>query len=209
MDNRIPVGTLLTVSAEYAGKVSDYVSTVLGYGRYGIQLTLPQLLNKVYSLPATTPIRCSFTSVSTNQLLAFNSYVMGYERMDPPSMVIALPQAFESDNRREALRFPVKLSATYVAQADEVYGERTQTMDVSLGGVQLLTHRMLPKGTPLSVTIELPDQSVVVSGTVAWSSFRGRRATAGVQFTRLGDTVRGALAKYLISLERQGRRPVN
>jgi len=209
MDRPIPVGTLLTVTAEHSGRVSDYVCTVLGYGRYGIQLSMPQLLNKIYSLPATTAIQCSFTSVSTNQLLAFKSYVMGYERTDPPSMVVALPTALETSNRREALRFPITLPAAYVAQAEEIYGEQTQTMDVSLGGLQLITGRMLPKGTLLSVTLQLPDQSVIVSGTVAWSSFRGRRATAGVQFTRIGDAVRSALAKYLIALERENRRPAN
>lgn len=205
VDRPIPVGALLTVTAEHSGKTSDYVSTVLGYGRYGMQLTLPQLLNRIYSLPATTPLVCSFTSVSTKQLLSFKSYVMGYERTDPPSMVIAFPSGLESSNRRDSLRYPISLPAAYMAQTEEVYGEQTQTMDVSLGGLQLITGRMLPKGTLLSVTLQLPDQTVLVSGTVAWSSFRGRRATAGVQFTRIGETVRTALAKYLNSLERQGR----
>lgn len=207
MDRPIPVGTLLTVSAEHSGRVSDYICTLLGYGRYGMQLSLPQLLDRIYSLPATTAVECSFTSVSTNQLLSFASYVMGYERTEPPSMVIALPTALESSNRREALRYPITLPAAYMAQTDEVYGEQTQTMDVSLGGLQLLTGRVLPKGTLLSVTLQLPDQAVVLTGTVAWSSFRGRRATAGVQFTRVGDTVRSALAKYLVGVERQLRKP--
>jgi len=192
----------MTVAAEYAGKPTDFVCTVVGYGRYGMQLSLPQLLNQVYSLPATTAVECIFTSVSTNQLLSFRSYVMGYERSEPPNMVIALPTSLETSNRREALRYPIRLPVVYVAQTDQVYGEDTQTMDVSLGGLQMVTGRMLPKGTVLSVTLQLPEQSVLVSGTVAWSSFRGRRATAGIQFNRMGDAVRVALAKYLNGLDR-------
>ncbi|HYF91811.1 MAG TPA: PilZ domain-containing protein [Symbiobacteriaceae bacterium] len=202
MDRPIPKGTLMTVSAEYAGKLTDFVCMVLGYGRYGIRLSLPQLLNQYYSLPATTAVECSFTSVSTNQLLGFRSYVMGYERSEPPSMVIALPTGYEASNRRDTLRYSIRLPVAYVAQAEQVYGETTQTMDVSLGGLQIVTGRMLPKGTPLSVTLELPDQTVLISGTVAWSSFRGRRATTGIQFTRMGDAVRMALAKYLNALDR-------
>ena len=90
MQKPIPLRTLLTLSAEVDGKTTDYTCTTVGYGRYGLQVTLPQVLDRVYSLPATTRLHCSFVSMSTNQLLAFSSYVMGYERTEPPLMVIAM-----------------------------------------------------------------------------------------------------------------------
>ena len=207
MQRPIPLRTTLTLSAEQDGKSVDYTCTLVGYGRYGLQVTLPQILDRIYSLPATLPMLCTFVSVSTNQMLGFNTYVMGYERTEPPLMVLAFPQSLDGHNRRNALRWPVKVPMGYIAQGAEAYAERTETMDISLTGLQMTTGRVLEKGTVLSVTLDLPGETVIVSGEVVWSSFRGRRASAGVHFRRIGSAVEKALAQYLNGLERSKRVP--
>lgn len=206
MDIPIPLHTLLTVTAVAGGKETDFVCSLLGYGRYGIQLSLPQLLNREYALPGTTPVRCSFTSPSTNQFLAFDSYVMGYERTQPPSMVIALPATLENTTRREDLRLPARVNVSYVAEGDEdVYGEQTETVDLSLGGLKMVTGRILKKGAVMSLTLELPDEVITITGTVSWSAFKGRKAATGVRFLRMSTRARMALARYLGEVERRVR----
>lgn len=206
MDSPIPLQTLLTVTAICNGKETDFVCTVLGYGRYGIQLSLPQLLDKVYALPGTTHVRCSFTSLSTNQFLAFDSYVMGYERTEPPSMVIALPEALESTTRRAALRLPARVPVSYVVEGDaDIYGEQTESLDLSLEGLKMVTGRILRKGAVMSITLDLQGEVITITGTVSWSAFKGRKAASGVRFLRMPTRARTALAKYLNELERQIR----
>lgn len=206
MDIPIPPHTLLTVTAVCDGKETDFVCTVLGYGRFGIQLSLPQLLNKVYALPGTTSIRCSFISVSTNQFLAFNSYVMGYERTEPPCMIIALPDSLENTTRRAALRFPARVPVSYVAECDDdIYGEETQSLDLSLDGLKMVTGRLHKKGAVMSLTVDLQGEVITITGAVSWSAFKGRKAATGVRFLRMPSRARVALARYLGDLERQVR----
>jgi c-di-GMP-binding flagellar brake protein YcgR len=199
----IPVQTMLTLSVQQNGKTVDYICTLLGYGRYGLQLSLPQILTQTYSLPVMTPLVVYFIAPSGNQLLSFKSYVMGYERTEPPCMVIAFPNSIETAERRATLRYPVEVPVAYMAEAEEVFGEHTRTIDISLGGLRMVTSRVLAPGTPLSLTLQLPEDTLLLSGMVVWSSFRGRRAMAGVQFTRMKESAQAALAKFLADKERQ------
>jgi c-di-GMP-binding flagellar brake protein YcgR len=204
MDEPIPLRTLLTVTLDGVENSPQYMSVVLGYGRYGIQISLPQILNATYALPVQAAVACSYVSARGNQLLGFKSYVMGYERTEPPSMVIQLPTAVEPVSRRKFIRFPVELPVGYLAEGTKVFGEQTRTLDLSLGGLRMVTGRVLAPGTVLAVTIELPGGEIFLAkGVVSWSTFRGRLSMAGVQFTDVREHDRTQLAKFLNGLERE------
>ncbi|HYF94389.1 MAG TPA: PilZ domain-containing protein [Symbiobacteriaceae bacterium] len=204
MAEQIPLRTQLTLSLTEVPNSPAYSSTLIGYGRYGLQLTLPQLLTQSYSLPAQAKVLCSYLSPGGHDLLAFHSYVMGYEATtNPPLMVIAAPQSVESYNRRSARRFPVELSVGYMASVKGVFGEHTKTIDLSISGLRMQTSKPLPDGTALSLTLTLPDDVLLLGGSVAWSGFRGRTSMTGVRFTAMKSADAAALAKFLNQLERE------
>jgi|GEM_PF-1808646 len=206
MDNPIPVRTPLTISVQYGERTVDYVSMVMGYGRYGMQVALPQLLNQSFMVPQLTVVVVFYVGETGRQLLSFKSSVMGYERTEPPSMVLALPTSVEAANRRNSLRIPVQLPVSFLADLPQVYGEHTTTLDLSNGGLCMVTSILLPPSTGVTITLDLGgDDSLLIRGMIAWSSFRGRRAVAGVQFGKLKESQASTLAKYLLGLERQSR----
>lgn len=193
---------MLTVTIGHGGKGTDFTCTTVGFNRYGLQVTLPQVLDRVYTIPATTPLVCTFITPKGNQRLGFKTYVMGYERTEPPLMVLALPDALEHHERRAAARWPIELTLGYIAGDNAFYAERTHTVDLSMTGLQMITSRLLPEATPLTITLDLPNETVLLSGLVIWSAFRGRRAGCGVHFTRMGSKEAKAIAGVLHGLER-------
>lgn len=207
MDEPIPLRTLLTLTLDGVAESPQYMSVVLGYGRYGIQISLPQILNATYALPVQAAISCHYVSARGNQLLGFKSYVMGYERTEPPSMVIQLPTGVEPVSRRKFIRFPVEVPVGYLAEGTKVFGEQTRTLDLSLGGLRMVTGRVLSPGTVLAVTLELPGEIFLAKAVVAWSTFRGRLSMAGVQFTDVREHDLNQLAKFLNGLERELKAP--
>ncbi|HWI61777.1 MAG TPA: PilZ domain-containing protein [Symbiobacteriaceae bacterium] len=203
-DQQIPVRTQVTLTLTGLPNSPTYTSTILGMGRYGLQMSLPQLLTASYSLPVQTKLTCTYIAPTGHDLLSFQTYVMGYERTEPPLMVIATPSLIESTNRRTSRRYPVAIQVGYVTDVQGVFGEQTQTVDLSMGGLCMRTFRPLPESIPLSMTLELTrDELILASGTVAWSGFRGRVSMAGVRFTAMKSGDAKALAQFLNQLERE------
>lgn len=200
---QIPVQTCLIIQASDGERVTDYVSYAVGSSRWGIRVSIPQILNRTYTLPASTPVKVSF--VSGNKLLEFTSYVMGYEQTVPPCMVLAEPQTFQEGNRRNHLRLRTELPVSYIAEGSHVIGERTSTVDVSLGGIAMATRWVFPRGTPLTLSLEISEQTLALGGQVAWSGFRGKMSMTGVEFTKVSESSLKNLSKFLLSLEREMR----
>jgi len=207
MDRPIPVNTQMTLSVQGDEKATGYVCTLLGYGRYGLQCSLPQILNKSYVIPTLTLVQCFYVGGTGNQLLGFNTSVMGYERTEPPTMVLASPTTIEAAERRASLRLPIDTAVAYLADGREVSGEQTRTLDLSMGGLRMLTGKVLEPGTALTMTLLVGDDTVLVTGAVMWAGFRGRRAVAGVQFAKLKEATSSALHKFLVAHERQQKAP--
>ena len=207
LEQPIPLKVLLTVTVRHDGKTTDFTCTTVGYSHYGLQVTLPQVLDRYYTLPATTMLECTFITPKGNQRLGFKSYVMGYERTEPPLMVLALPDALEHRERRAAARWPVQLPLGYIAGDNAFFAERTHTVDLSMTGLQMITSRLLPLTTPLTITLDLTEETVLLNGLVIWSAFRGRRAGCGIHFTRLGTREAKLIAGHLQALERELRAP--
>lgn len=202
---QLPPQTVVNLRVTDGNKTMDFVSFVLGPSRYGIRFSLPQILNKEYSLPVSTPIECSF--VYNNKLLTFTTHVMGYEQTVPVSMVVAEPQTVTEGNRRKSVRYHWEMPISYIADVADgsrsVVGERTHTYNVSHGGVAIETTGLLPRGTSLTMSIDVGDQTLTMSGRVIWSGFKGRKAIAGIQFENTPDTTLRAWSKFLLDLERE------
>lgn len=198
---QLPTQTVVILRARVGERVADYVSYVLGPSRWGIRLSIPMILNQAFTLPTGTQVHISF--VLNNKFMEFESYVMGYEQTVPPSMVIAEPTIVAEGNRRRYLRLKKELPISYMADAPQVMAERTNTSDLALGGLSMVTRVVFGRGTHMTINLDLPEQTLVLTGTVVWSGFKGKLALTGVEFTKLSESHLKMLSKYLQGLERE------
>jgi c-di-GMP-binding flagellar brake protein YcgR len=83
--------------------------------------------------------------------------------------------------------------------------EFTETYDIALGGMAMLTNAELLRDDPISVQIELrgDDEPVLrMRGVVRWSRYDPmlRRYRTGIAFLDLGDDTRAHLQRYIDTL---------
>jgi hypothetical protein len=105
---------------------------------------------------------------------------------------------------RQTRRYTIRLSA------ELKHGGRTftaTTHDLSLGGVRLESHRVLPEGDALSVALFLVVDDVEdaaapaleLRGKVMWAApgEEGRPGTMGIRFENLSDVQNDGLSRFL------------
>lgn len=197
----IPTNTSLAVQRVGDESHITFISEVLGPHRYGLCLTVPRLYNQYYPMVTGSEMICQY--VDKGRLWQFQTYVMGYEQTVPPRMVVAEPGGIEEANRRMTLRFRTDLSVHYLVEGPLLAGERTRTVDLSLGGLCIVTSRLLEPHTRMALTLELPEITFQSDGVVRWSAFKGKTALAGVRFDGIRGQGEAALHKFLVSMERE------
>jgi c-di-GMP-binding flagellar brake protein YcgR len=204
---RLPIGAVVSLQIAGDEKSPDYVSTVLGEGRWGLRVTMPRILDQEYVIPAGTQL-VGYV-VHERQLWEFKTHVMGYERTSPPVMIISEPQDPKIGNRRRALRLPVRLPVTYVTEGRTVRGEDTYTCDLSIEGLRMITTWVWPRGTNLVLRLDLPTEPLALTGGVMWSSYQMglRQIHTGVQFSKMSESNQAVLAQFLRELERELAKP--
>ncbi|HEY3367710.1 MAG TPA: PilZ domain-containing protein [Symbiobacteriaceae bacterium] len=198
---QLPHNTCLTLTVTDGERTNRYTAFAVGHTRWGISTTLPQILQRAYAVPAGTKVVVQY--LNGRLPVQFESYVLGYQETSPPTMVLAEPKELLRNERRESLRLPVELPVGYMTRGSQVTGERTNTVDISLGGVGILSDLELPIGTWVSVFLTLPSGSYNLEGRVAWCGFRGRLHTTGVEFRNVSETTARVLALFMFNLERQ------
>lgn len=197
----LPPNTCLTLVVDQGGQKSQFTAFVVGNSRWGIATTLPQILQQAYNLPAGTRLTVQF--VAGNLPVQFESYVLGYQETAPPTMVMAEPHEVQRRERRGALRLPTELPVTYVTRGATVTGEKTVTVDLSLGGLALVSTLAISVGTQVAVFLSMPSGSLSLEGRVAWNGLRGKIRMTGVEFLNMTESAQRILAVYLFALERQ------
>ena len=102
------------------------------------------------------------------------------------------PTAKSSEDRRELMRRPMTLGVRFSTTKDLANAVRASTLNMSMGGLCLLTQKEYEVGAELQLVIELGDQDLIeVTVVVAWS--RPGKAI-GLRFTDLADEHREMLA---------------
>lgn len=108
------------------------------------------------------------------------------------------------NNRRKYPRVDVEIQTT-VADTEESLNYRTQTRDVSAGGLCAVLETFLEAPTPVSIVLELPDGQPPLEtvGRVAWcvreKKLIGRKHPTfdtGISFTDLSTEQRERLIRF-------------
>lgn len=89
--------------------------------------------------------------------------------------------------------------------SDEIAPEFTETYDIALGGMAMITNAELQKDAPITVQLELRGDTrpmIRVKGMVRWSHFDPmlQRYRTGVAFVDVDDETRHDLMRYIDSL---------
>lgn len=89
--------------------------------------------------------------------------------------------------------------------SDEFAPEFTETYDIALGGMAMITHAELAKDAPITVQLELRGDTrpmIRVNGTVRWSHFDPMlaRHRTGVAFVDVDEDTQRDLTRYIDTL---------
>lgn len=202
----IPAQTDVWVMPKEDDKVITLLSEMLGQDPHGIRLTLPKFLTQVHLIPARTRVACTF--VRGQSRYRFESYVKGYLNAAPPCMIIASPDIIHSGEMRTAMRYAVQVPAFYISDDEKAKSGYTQSVNLSMNGLQMITHQSLEPNTPLFIQIYLPEGTVSVMARVVWSSYRDGKFHSGVNFVSMNGQSALRLHKFFYSLEKSaGQRP--
>jgi len=98
--------------------------------------------------------------------------------------------------RRESLRVPAEFELTFVEDSYFISG---LTQDISEGGLFVATYRLLPIGTPLSLSFQLPSgKRLDVKGVVRWvreEALGDARPGLGIAFSDLSEDALASIAE--------------
>lgn len=102
----------------------------------------------------------------------------------------------EEPSRRKSVRRHAELEIEFDRET-QLYTGLTQ--DISEGGVFIATYKIQPLGTPICLSFELPDGTMIVArGEVRWTrtASNASRPGMGVAFTEMSDESLAALARF-------------
>jgi len=179
---------------------------VIGPSRWGISVTVPLLAQRPQPLEVSTKLVAGYT-LKGGKPVEFATYVLGYQQTEPPTMVLAQPAAVAERDRREFLRLPTKIDLEYLPEGSRWGNKTTHTVDISVGGVCMVTGEDMPAGTLLTLTMHMPDDTdLALAGRITWSGMRGRHKCAGVEFCNVSRAHENYLFRFVRELERSLRK---
>jgi c-di-GMP-binding flagellar brake protein YcgR len=110
----------------------------------------------------------------------------------------------ESPQARKFARVGDSLLVSY-SIGDDFAPEFTETYDIALGGMAMLTNAEMHKDEPINVTLELRGDAqpvLRIRGVIRWSRYDPlmQRYRTGVAFLEVDDTTRTNLQRYIDTL---------
>ena len=114
------------------------------------------------------------------------------------------PSTEDSPQERKFQRVGDSLLVSY-SIGDEFAPEFTETYDIALGGMAMLTNAELEKDEPINVQVELRGDAqpvLRIRGIVRWSRYDPllQRYRTGVAFLEVDDETRKHLQRYIDTL---------
>lgn len=112
--------------------------------------------------------------------------------------------AVTQDHERKFERVGDTLLVSY-SISEEFAPEFTETYDIAIGGMAIITNAELPAGLEMAVTLELrgdANPAITVKGIVRWSRLDPllRKYRTGVAFVDVDDATQKDLVRYIDTL---------
>lgn len=207
LDLKIPYG-------QHTGTYSTYVDEV---DPKGIFLAAPTIGGFPIPLGSGHAVRLEYVSGAAR--ISFNTRVLGTEVRGVPLVKVAIPP--ESDVERVQLRNMVRQEATLTIAYKLTYCPdmeenprplgllyRGRTKDISGGGAQITCVEGYPKGTQMSLRIELSPTSIVIPAEVIRpiQQINEKEWWVAVRFDGISEKDQDLIISYIFEYQRELRR---
>lgn len=194
-----------SVATSYATRVEDMQGERL-------KLSLPTEGGVPVYIPRGERIRCEFTA--EGGIYSFTVEVLGWEQRPIPTLIVEMPKQFQRLQRRDYVRLEANLAINYsvlcTGDATREQWLRSQTRDISGGGLLFKAPDKLPIGAQLEVYLTLEGNTIHTSGEVVRylpdmvDSEPGN--WMGLRFLDINERDRDMIIRYIFNQQRERRK---
>lgn len=158
--------------------------------------------------PGTT-VALEFTT--PDAILRYTAKVME-RREDPLSLRLSWPNGEQRIQRREAVRVPIDFQAWVAVirpNGTTAPSIKARCVDISAGGVRLITPELVPFPSDVELTLTLPDagkhvvDAVVVRSGELQNPPSGYPYWSGVQFVNVSAQLKRDVARLVMEIQRE------
>lgn len=206
MDARELLRVNLNIKVTRASGEEDwYSSSVQDVGPGTFYIAVPTQGPNPLVLGRGEKVRVTF--VNEMSRYEFTTAVVGWRQDNIPLYELLIPGELRRIQLREFVRVPVMLDVEYAEDTGE--GARPSykkctALDISGGGVRLLTKKEMPAGTRLFLRFTLPlktgPEEMELKGKVvrSWSDPETRNHQCGVQFVGISRRQQDLIVRYVL-----------
>lgn len=202
--NLLRINTNIKVTRA-AGEEDWYSSTVQDIGTGTLSIAVPTQGPNPLVLGRGEKVRVTF--VNQMSRYEFTTTVVGWRHDNIPLYELLIPSELKRIQLREFVRVPVMMDVDYAVDAGE--GERPSykkctALDISGGGMRLLTKKEIPAGTGLFLRFVLPlktgPETMELKGKVvrSWSDPETKNYQCGVQFLGISRRQQDLIVRFVL-----------
>lgn len=205
----IRINQLIEVSVdEDDSEYHGLASRIEGIERDSFHISVPTHRGNV--LPLSLGTRLIISVIHRGDVYRFGSVVIGRKRDPIPMLTIRKPESLSKIQRRHWVRLAAVVDIYYYVddgtQISEEY--RGQSIDISGGGLLLLTTHELVAGYHLMMRLDVPGQeSVLCKGqvlrTINEASTGKNYQKAAVEFYEISERSRDRIIKFIFDKQRE------
>lgn len=187
----------------------NYLSKIADIGDKYIKVTMPFVRGEIVPLRMGLDLEMYFTGEMA--AYSYSTKTIDREFEQVPILILSYPQKKKRIQRREYFRLEVKEEMSYrLLNSDlEPISDMKQatTIDISGGGVKLVSKENIPNGTLLEIYLKITtlENTPIISRVV--NIFDLPEGTAvGVKFIEIANHVREDIISWLFDYQRELRR---
>jgi len=183
----------------------EYTSSLEDITQSGFHITYP-LHNQVsMSLKRGDTVYVKIPAESFS--MEFNTHVKGFRRDNVPIIVLEIPEEYTRVQRRSAVRLEVLLDISIAPipkdKKAEIEFVKATALDISAGGMEILSNKQYEKGSQLFVAFDLRldkrnIQSFCIKSVIRRSMpMKTRKFKLGVQFEDISRSDTDKIVQYI------------
>lgn len=216
MLNNLTVNKLIEIQPPSASPDKTYKSRVEEINDKGIWVANPTKQGALVTLPLGTEIKVTYG----DELCIYSFKTIIKSKVNSPLPMLLLekpdPKSIERIQRREFVRVPANTPFEYgiITTGMEQEGvdlHKTNTLDISGGGLRFLTNMSLQEKDLLQINLTLENELMILIGQIMRISDYSKNnnpglKAVGVKFVNIHEADRDKIIKFVFDWQRQMRR---
>lgn len=201
---------IIIENSYYAGSYPSRVEEILPDI---IVLAAPLKRGVVVPLRVGDTIKVNYYGKTAGYSFTTKVIATSYKRI--PLIAVEKPQEFTKIQRRSYIRVPARIPVRFTLLDDQKKPTELncccETIDISGGGVALLSSTALPCGSCMEMELNVPRKGTIrVIGKVARSEEKkteyGKMTLLGISFVEIEESDRDKIIQYVFEIQRDMRR---